>query len=178
MNEIYQHNFKTIKPESVFTSRIVDPQMCEDIEKEIREMGDRQDHKTNVKAQMTEWQMQNKPGFKVLTEKILDMAEFISKKYYNRPMKGRIADMWGMLYKKGDHAIVHDHWPALWSGVYYLKVPNNSGELYFPQLKQSFMPNENQLVLFNGSTRHGVKENLNGEERICVSFNIKEDLSV
>ena len=80
--------------------------------------------------------------------------------------------------KKGDHAIVHDHWPALWSGVYYLKVPNNSGELYFPQLKQSFMPNENQLVLFNGSTRHGVKENLNDEERICVSFNIKEDESV
>ena len=26
------------------------------------------------------------------------------------------------------------------------------------------MPNENQLVLFNGSTRHGVKENLNDED--------------
>ena len=112
MNEIYQHNFKTIKPESIFSSSIVNPQMCEDIEKEIREMGDRQDHKTNVKAQMTEWDMKDKPGFKVLKEKILDIAEFISKKYYNRPMKGRIADMWGMLYKKGDHAIVHDHWPA------------------------------------------------------------------
>ena len=72
MNEIYQHNFKTIKPESIFTSSIVNPQMCEDIEKEIREMGDRQDHKTNVKAQMTEWDMKDKPGFKVLKEKILD----------------------------------------------------------------------------------------------------------
>jgi ectoine hydroxylase-related dioxygenase (phytanoyl-CoA dioxygenase family) len=32
--------------------------------------------------------------------------------------------------------------------------------------------------MFNGSTRHGVKENLNDEERICVSFNVKEDMGV
>jgi ectoine hydroxylase-related dioxygenase (phytanoyl-CoA dioxygenase family) len=57
-------------------------------------------------------------------------------------------------------------------------VPKNSGELYFPQLKQSLMPVDNQLIMFNGSTRHGVKENLNDEERICVSFNVKEDMGV
>ena len=57
--------------------------------------------------------------------------------------------MWGMIYRKGDHAVVHDHWPALWSGVYYLKSPKNSGDLYFPQLKQSFEPKDNMLVLFN-----------------------------
>ena len=34
MNEIYQHNFKTIKPDSIFTSMISNPQMNEDIEKE------------------------------------------------------------------------------------------------------------------------------------------------
>ena len=86
--------------------------------------------------------------------------------------------MWGNLLNEGADHSPHTHSNNILSGVYYLKVPNNSGELYFPQLKQSFMPNDNQLVLFNGSTRHGVKENLNDEERICVSFNIKEDESV
>ncbi len=178
MSEIYQHNFSTIKPDSIFTSTIIDPEMDKNLEKEIREMGDKQDHKTNVKAQMTDWNMQDKPGFDVLKTKILDIVEFISKKYYNRPMKTRISDMWGMLYRKGDHAVVHDHWPALWSGVYYLKAPKKSGDLFFPQLKQSLMPTDNQLVIFNGSTRHGVKENLNDEERLCVSFNVKEDIGV
>ena len=86
--------------------------------------------------------------------------------------------MWGMIYKKSiDYAVVHDHYCIinLWSGVYYLKSPKKSGDLYFPQLKQSFEPKENMLVLFNGSTRHGVKENLSDEERIAVSFNVKED---
>ena len=175
MNEIYQLNFKTIKPDSIFTSMIVDPQMSEDIEKEIRDMGDKQDHKTNVKAQMTEWNMQDKPGFIKFKEYIYPMIEFISKKYYNRTISPRISDMWGMIYRKGDHAIVHDHWPALWSGVYYIKSPENSGELYFPQLKQTFQPKENMLVLFNGATRHGVKENLSNEERVAISFNVKED---
>ena len=82
--------------------------------------------------------------------------------------------MWGMIYKKGEYAIEHDHWPTLWSGVYYLKSPKNSGDLYFPQLKQSFEPKDNMLVLFSGNTRHGVKENLSDEERVAVSFNVKE----
>ena len=175
MNEIYQHNFKTIKPDSIFTSMIVNPQMNEDIEKEIRDMGDKQDHKTNVKAQMTEWNMEDKPGFSKLKEYIFPIISFISKKYYNRQLNARLSDMWGMIYRKGDHAIVHDHWPALWSGVYYLKAPKKSGDLYFPQLKQSFEPQDNMLVLFSGNTRHGVKENLSDEERIAVSFNVKED---
>ena len=178
MNNIYQHNFKTIKPDSIFTSTIIDPKMVEDIHNEIENMGDRQDHKTNVKAQMTEWNMEHRPGFVELKKHILDMVEFISKKYYNRPLKTKISDMWGMSYKKGDHAIVHDHWPALWSGVYYTSVPKNSGELYFPQLKQSIMPNDNQVIIFNGATRHGVRENLSDDKRICVSFNVKEDISV
>ena len=51
----------------------------------------------------------------------------------------------------------------------------NSGDLFFPQLKQTFQPKENMLVLFNGATRHGVKENFSDEERVAISFNVKED---
>ena len=50
----------------------------------------------------------------------------------------------------------------------------NSGDLTFPQLKQRVTPQDNMMVIFDGSTRHGVAENLSQEERIAVSFNVKE----
>ena len=50
MNEILQHNFKTIKPVSIFTTTIVDPDMTDKLVEEIKKSGDKQDYKTNVKA--------------------------------------------------------------------------------------------------------------------------------
>ena len=82
--------------------------------------------------------------------------------------------MWGMIYKKGEYARVHDHWPALWSGVYYIKAPKNSGDIVFPHIKQQITPQDNMMIIFDGSTRHSVKENLSDEERVAVSFNVKE----
>ena len=72
MNEILQHNFKTEKPVSIFTTTIVDSDMTTKIEEEIRKSGDKQDYKTNVKAYMTDWVMNDKPGFDMLTEKVKD----------------------------------------------------------------------------------------------------------
>ena len=107
----------------------------------------------------------------------MDHGNYLNSLYYRKTVGLQVSNLWGMMYKKGDYAIVHDHWPALWSGVFYMKVPEKSGELFFPQLKQTIMPNENQLIIFNGSTRHGVKESFSDEKRICVSFNVKEDIS-
>ena len=42
------------------------------IEKEIKKTGDVQDHKTNVKAYMTHWSMNDKPGFETLEKYILE----------------------------------------------------------------------------------------------------------
>ena len=41
-----------------------DHKMNEQIIQEIDKQGDKHDHKTNVKADMTDWDMRNKPGFK------------------------------------------------------------------------------------------------------------------
>ena len=174
MTEILQHNFKTERPVSIFTTKIIDANMNDLIEKEIKKTGDVQDHKTNVKAYMTEWDMSDKPGFDKLKSLVLDITGYLSKMYYNRKINPRVCDMWGMIYKKGDYAIVHDHWPALWSGVYYLKAPKDSGNLYFPQIKQSIEPKDKQMIIFEGKTRHGVRESLTDEKRIAVSFNVKE----
>ncbi len=174
MTEILQHNFKTEKPVSIFTTKIIDANMNDLMEKEIKKTGDVQDHKTNVKAYMTHWSMNDKPGFETLEKYILEVCQFLNKKYYNKTLNMKLDNLWGMIFKKGDHALVHDHWPALWSGVYYIKAPENSGDLTFPQLKQRVTPQDNMMVIFDGSTRHGVAENLSQEERIAVSFNVKE----
>ena len=176
MNEVLQHNFASEKPTSLFTTFIVDDETNAKIIEEIRKSGDKQDYKTNVKALMTDWVMTDKPGFDVLEKKILQISAFLSEKYYNRKTKLRVSDMWGMIYKKGEYARVHDHWPALWSGVYYIKAPKGSSGITFPQLKQKITPKDNMMIIFDGHTRHGVTENLSDEERIAVSFNVKEDI--
>ena len=51
---------------TTYEIRIDDPKMDKEIKKVIDKQGDRQNHKTNVKAQMTEWKMWNEPGFKQL----------------------------------------------------------------------------------------------------------------
>tara|TARA_B100001059_G_C17810511_1_gene571968 strand:- start:1741 stop:2274 length:534 start_codon:yes stop_codon:yes gene_type:complete len=177
MKEVLQHNFVSEKPTSLFTTFIVDDETNAKIIEEIKSSGDKQDYKTNVKAYMTDWQMKDKPGFDVLEKKILEVSAFLSAKYYNRPdTKLRVDNFWGMIYKKGDYARVHDHWPALWSGVYYIKAPKGGGDIEFPQLKQKITPKDNMMIIFDGYTRHGVTENLSNEERIAVSFNVKETI--
>ena len=173
--EIYQHNFKTEKPQSIFTAALDDPMMNDILVEEIKKCGDKHDHKTNVKAYMTDWQMADKPGFDRLANKVIDIANHISQKYYNCKVALLVKDMWGMIYKKNDYAIVHDHWPALWSGVYYINAPKGSGDLYWPQLKKSMTPQKNTVVLFDGYLRHGVKPNRSDDERIAVSFNLHLD---
>ena len=176
MNEILQHNFETIKPTSVFTTTIVNSDMTDKLIEEIKKTGDKQDHKTNVKAYMTDWNMSGKPGFDEFEKHVLDITRFLSKKYYRREIQPRISDMWGMIYNRGNYAITHDHWPALWSGVYYIKAPKDSGDLLFPQLKQKITPTDGMLVIFDGATRHGVGESFSDDERIAVSFNVKETI--
>ena len=56
---------------TTYEIRIDDPIMDKEIKKVIDKKGDRQNHKTNVKAQMTEWKMWHEPSFKKI-EKYVD----------------------------------------------------------------------------------------------------------
>tara|TARA_A100001011_G_scaffold388984_1_gene469635 strand:+ start:2940 stop:3542 length:603 start_codon:yes stop_codon:yes gene_type:complete len=175
-HEIVQHNFTSYKPESIFTTYLDKDDVRTNIIDEIKKSGDKQDYKTNVKAYMTDWNMADKPGFQELNKHIIDTCHYLNSLYYRKTVGLQVSNLWGMMYKKGDYAMVHDHWPALWSGVYYLRAPEGSGDLVFPQLKQRIQPKNNLLVIFKGDVRHGVEESKTDEERICVSFNVKEEV--
>ena len=102
---------------------------------------------------------------------------------------------WANLHYYGGYNIDHIH-PGSWiSGVYYVSVPDGSGQLYFkdprPQAntigypfinklevraknfgeKIYLPPEEGRLYLFPSWLEHGVTPNQSQEERVSISFN-------
>ena len=103
-----------------------------------------------------------------------------------------IFNSWAIINKQNHSNHTHMH-PNNWlSGVYYLKVPEDSGDLkfldmissrlhegnkYWPtnlkqELRGSLRRAENTLFIFPAWLLHSVGINKTSEDRICISFNI------
>lgn len=68
----------------------------------------------------------------------------------------------------------HDENDELLSAVYYIRVPENSGDLILGNAANSIniRPQEGKLVLFAPSVLHEVTTNLSSELRLSVAMNI------
>ena len=119
---------------TTYETKIDDPKMDKQIKKIIDKQGDRQKHNSNVKAQMTEWHMHNELGFKKLVDISIDIAKRVSLNKYNRNIDFKLNNLWGMKYRSEETTISHDHWPALWSFVYFLNAPKAAPGLFFPEM--------------------------------------------
>ena len=158
-----------------YETTIKDPKMDKQIKKIIDGQGDRQNNKSNVQAQMTEWVMQDEPGFKKLADIVKTMAIECSLKQYNRRIIPEISDMWGMKYKSNDYTFTHDHWPALWSFAYYLNAPKNAPGLFFPQMGEQGGERKLEpglLIMFPGHIQHAVRKVIYRGYRYVVSANV------
>ena len=103
-----------------------------------------------------------------------------------------ITSSWVNIHKKGDWAQSHKHMNSVLSGVVYLKVPENSGDILFespielfgPTLifnyqsnnilnrgEYSFTPKKSKLYLFPSHLKHSVLQNLSNDDRISLAFN-------
>ena len=97
-----------------------------------------------------------------------------------------VFNMWFNINKKNDSNSSHFHPFSVYSGVYYLKAPENCGNIIFeaPNLDllhyynngeggiYSLPPVENTLYVFPSWLKHFVQPNQNEEEdRISISFN-------
>tara|TARA_R100001443_G_scaffold107347_1_gene117152 strand:+ start:14872 stop:15486 length:615 start_codon:yes stop_codon:yes gene_type:complete len=100
----------------------------------------------------------------------------------------KVANMWANILKRGEYHLLHTHNEHTMSGAYYLKVPENSGQLYFRDPR----PNSNswtQKFLDKGNMRffdvkegdlyfwpsfldHGTTPHGSDEERITISFDL------
>ena len=162
---------------TTFECILDEPKINKDIKKIIDKYGDRQNHKTNVKAQMTEWKMWHEPGFKRLADIVLDISRKISVAKYNRPINPMLDNLWGMKYKSEEVAVAHDHWPAIWSFVYYLNAPKDAPGLFFSEMGEQGGERKIEpglLIFFEGHIKHSVRPAKFKGYRYVVSGNIKE----
>jgi conserved hypothetical protein len=103
-----------------------------------------------------------------------------------------INNMWAIINTGGSANLRHQHGNSTISGAYYVRAPQNSGDIIFydprpapvytypkavnPNLLNAqvngISPKEGALVLFPSYLDHSVNENLSNEERIVISFNI------
>jgi len=109
--------------------------------------------------------------------------------------KVKVSNFWFNINRKKDHNKMHTHLGSIFSGVYYIKVPDNCGRLVLEdpntQLMQSFLnywhlktefneytsmvwnisPDLGDLVIFPSWMSHYVEPNMSDEDRISLSFN-------
>lgn len=162
----------------IYEVKLNKPDMDKQIIKVINKQGDKQNHKTNVKAQMTEWRMWDYPGFKELAGIILTVSKHACTLSYNTAIKPIIKDMWGMKYKSNEETIPHDHWPALWSCAYYVNAPKDVPGLFFPEMGEQGGERKIEpglLIMFQGHIKHAVRPKKFKGSRYVVSANIHAD---
>jgi len=166
--------------DNIFTTNLTISSIIKDtIIRIIKDGGDKQNRTTNVQALMTSYFMQKEPGFAELETEITSIINYLPN-VIDLAFSGsmEISEMWGICYKKNDYTKVHDHWPNIWSGTFYVDIPTDyAGTLFFPELEHNIEPVTGQLVLFSGTTLHGVKTIKSNSERIAVSFNYRSESS-
>ena len=108
-----------------------------------------------------------------------------------------ITSLWFNVNHFGSSNSPHTHPNSIWSGVYYIKTPENCGSIGFvnPNVSQSWIipksimsdeaakdkflqtflikPEKNVLYVFPSWLQHFVDANMSQEERISLSFNTK-----
>lgn len=108
-------------------------------------------------------------------------------------------DAWMNINPKGAGNEKHTHPSCAFAGVIWLKIPENSGNLFFYSpfghigideimaYDQDFVnsfniphtafttPEEGKMLIFSSHLEHSVSENNSDEDRISISFNIRID---
>ena len=88
-------------------------------------------------------------------------------------------EFWFNLAKPGDCTGWHDHKEqAVLSGVFYLQVPKNSGDIFFREKRKeswfewSIKSRIGKMILFDSNLEHSVPINNSNDIRISLAFNL------
>ncbi len=148
--------------------------------------------KTNAGGWHSTTDMNRKEEYNVLTKELFNMQEEIFKKEFltQKPVLG---NMWANINYPGNSNRPHLHPNSLFSGVYWVKTPEKSGNLMLyeprpgvhttmPNRKEGKLPPElwrevhyqpkaGTVVMFPSWLWHEVRPNESNDTRISVSFN-------
>ena len=111
------------------------------------------------------------PGLEIIVNSALKNAA----KILNVKKEKLVYGFWLNEMNSGDvtTAHTHDDDDELLSCVYYIKVPNNSGDLIITEKskKTVVIPEEGSFVFFSPDTLHEVSKNESGQSRLSIAFN-------
>ena len=174
-DEITNYDINVTRP--IYVKNIFDDvgqELHSSLENIILKTGDEWKRRlTVVQANITNLNMHDRyREFKTISDIVITYAE----KMGSTPIKCRVSDCWGVLYNKNDFAVAHAHWPNIWSWGYYVKVPQGSSPLVFPEGKEGnyyVFPEVGDLVIFPAWIKHEVPPSTIDEDRMLVGGNLE-----
>ena len=110
----------------------------------------------------------------VITSKSIDLiyewiVNIIRKEYQG--WNYRVDNAWLARYDKGNYAVSHDHIPALFSFVYFVRCPRGSAPLVFTTSGKRIKAEDGKVVIFTGNMRHHVPTN-KSDGRMVLAGNV------
>jgi uncharacterized protein (TIGR02466 family) len=135
-------------------------------------------------TELSEW--------KSVCEFILNFAKTMVASVYDNPDNIYLTNMWTTIYPTGAYVPEHTHSNSLLSGVFYVKAPENCGNIVFhdpsfiaktmmihkidqfPTVDTKFIQEveDGMMILFPSWLPHMTLKNDSKEDRIILSFNI------
>ena len=170
------HTF--VKSERVIRRPLSLHHLHKDMADIIRSHKHEEERKSNVKAFMTNYFLHKQHS---IVNEVCNAAINVIQSIQVKDQKGTLDkfftfDCWGAIYNETDFTKPHTHGPALWSWVYYIKVPNNAPPLTFSEAKLRVHPKPDEIVIFPGHVLHEVPHAHGmSDERIVLAGNIYLD---
>ena len=124
----------------------------------ILETGDKQDRKTAVIGDMTDWNMRHHTCFD-------NIAKFVETK-----VGGEVYDIWGAVYNKGDYAGKHNHKGVKNAFVYFVDVCENCASLFIDDIE--IIPENGKMVIFGEEEHYTLTQECN-HSRIVIAGNVR-----
>jgi uncharacterized protein (TIGR02466 family) len=137
------------------------------------------------------YDMINDGKFEDLISVVTDKINIFAREYGSDFSYQKPESMWYNIYRKGDYQEYHTHTDSVFSAVFYVTSPENSGRIIFenpiePDMKPvkniiknndlnyktcHYTPDKGTLIIFRSYLRHMVEKCLNTEPRITIAFN-------
>ena len=135
---------------------------------------DKQRRASNVKANMTEWNITSPQIEKLKKYTVHEIDKFFPQVMVNEGSAMTLGwkDFWGNVYRKGDFTLSHEHKPSICSFVYFLKTKWYDSPLVFTNFGERVRPKEGRYVVFPGHIWHYVPKHRYDETRITLSGNL------
>ena len=184
-------------PTPIYIADIKHPTLNQELERDIISWSNRDKGmiRTNIKGWHSDTNMNELPEYAKLVDMLYSAQRTIyDQEYYeSEPFVG---NMWANINPPGGSNRAHIHPNSLWSGVYYVKAPQNSGQLKIedprsvalmsrPRQKDvpkpdrllrehHYEPKTGRLIMFPSWLNHCVDPNNSNDIRISVSFNFMQ----